>query len=102
MIQHKQSRTGLFHLLVERLQGLARFFGYMPPKSGPTAVAPRASRLPAVVSDNLPIIDKLRTMQREFEESTVRLGIIGETGAGKSSLINAIVGQPIAPVGNLI
>lgn len=45
---------------------------------------------------------RLRKMQREFEESTVRLGIIGESGSGKSSLINAIVGRYVAPVGALI
>jgi predicted GTPase len=61
--------------------------------NSPAVAAPRV---------DVPILERLRIMQKEFEESTVRLGIIGEAGAGKSSLINAIVGQDVARVGALI
>jgi predicted GTPase/uncharacterized protein (DUF697 family) len=36
---------------------------------------------------------------REFEEIQVRCGLIGPSGSGKSSLINAIAGEKIAAVG---
>lgn len=49
-----------------------------------------------------PMRDKLEAMKHEFEQATVRLGVIGQSGSGKSSLINAIVGQQVAPTGALI
>jgi predicted GTPase len=48
------------------------------------------------------VADRLAGMRKEFEHAVVRLGIIGESGSGKSSLINAIVGRPVAPVGALV
>lgn len=45
----------------------------------------------------------LKEAQRQkqaFDEAKVKCGIIGLSGAGKSSLINAIAGQRIAPVGS--
>ena len=46
--------------------------------------------------------ERLDHMRRDFEQAVVRLGIIGESGSGKSSLSNAIVGRPIAAVGALV
>lgn len=49
------------------------------------------------------IADLLKEAQRqqaEFNGTVVKCGIIGTSGAGKSSLINAIAGEKIAPVGS--
>ncbi len=35
----------------------------------------------------------------EYEQTTLRCGIVGRSGVGKSSLINAITGERLAPVG---
>lgn len=53
-------------------------------------------------SHNPSISEALREIfQRkdEYEKTRVRIGIIGESGSGKSSMINAICGEYIAPVG---
>jgi len=39
------------------------------------------------------------SMKKQYEEVTVRCGLAGRSGTGKSSLINAIAGEKIAPVG---
>ncbi|MBU6302444.1 MAG: 50S ribosome-binding GTPase [Verrucomicrobia bacterium] len=46
-------------------------------------------------------IDELERRIREFQDVKVRCGLIGTSGSGKSSLINAIAGEKIAPVGIL-
>lgn len=46
------------------------------------------------------MIEKMAQQKEAFEEAKVKCGIIGLSGAGKSSLINAIAGEKIAPVGS--
>ena len=45
------------------------------------------------------LVKKLERMKEEYENTYVKCGIIGMSGSGKSSLINAIVGEKIAEVG---
>ena len=38
--------------------------------------------------------------KREYDSTSIKCGIVGRSGVGKSSLINAITGQKLAPVGS--
>lgn len=44
---------------------------------------------------------KLKADLDKFESARIKCGIIGRSGVGKSSLINAIVGEHIAEVGEV-
>lgn len=46
------------------------------------------------------LIKEAKERKEAFENATVKCGIIGLSGSGKSSLINAIAGEKIAPVGS--
>lgn len=46
------------------------------------------------------LLDEARKQKDEFENTVVKCGIIGLSGSGKSSLINAIAGEKIANVGS--
>ncbi len=43
-------------------------------------------------------IERLDTLLEEFSRRRVRIALFGEVKAGKSTLINAIAGQPLSPV----
>jgi predicted GTPase len=45
------------------------------------------------------LVDQLRQRRAELEQASVRLGFIGGTGSGKSSLINALLGRTVAQEG---
>jgi small GTP-binding protein len=44
------------------------------------------------------LIKEALDQQKAFDEATVKCGIVGLSGSGKSSLINAIAGEVVAPV----
>jgi GTP-binding protein EngB required for normal cell division len=58
---------------------------------------------PALAEDQTTLIrdfaSRCRERIEEFEKTQVRCGLIGPSGSGKSSLINAIAGERIAQVG---
>ncbi len=45
------------------------------------------------------VLDQFKTEIENFKNAKVKCGIIGRSGTGKSSLINAIVGEEVAAVG---
>lgn len=52
-------------------------------------------------SDSLEtLINEAKKKQEEYNKVEVKCGIIGMSGSGKSSLINSIAGEKIAPVGS--
>jgi predicted GTPase len=46
------------------------------------------------------ILEELHRYRQELESASVQIGFIGEAGVGKSSLINAMLGRAVAPVGS--
>lgn len=85
--------------ITKRLGMLGKSLGFKPPRPLFATSNAQASKDTTAIDV---VLGKLRTMQREFEQATAKLGFIGESGSGKSSLINAMVGRPVAPVGALI
>jgi GTP-binding protein EngB required for normal cell division/uncharacterized protein (DUF697 family) len=59
----------------------------------------RETLKPVVPKEFIDYLKKVRIADEAFETATVQCGIIGVTGTGKSSLINALAGELIAEVG---
>jgi predicted GTPase len=93
-------RSWLEQAVLGRVGELVQSLGRKRHPSAPQGTGPEGTGQPAVSEKS--IIERLRTMRHELEQATVRLGFIGESGSGKSSLINAIVGKPVAAVGALV
>ncbi len=45
------------------------------------------------------LLGEFARQKQEYESTTVKCGFVGRSGVGKSSLINAITGEKLAPVG---
>lgn len=87
-------------LVIEKLHGLRKtVYPHVLRLTEKARPAPAAGE---VVDKDESVAERLERMRQQFERTTVRIGFIGESGSGKSSLINAIVGQDIAPTGALI
>lgn len=52
-----------------------------------------------LISEVLDFAEQCRRKINEFDEAEVKCGLIGESGSGKSSLINAIAGEKVSAVG---
>jgi small GTP-binding protein len=87
-------------LVVEKLDSMRRRLYPSLPHQAESTAKDKDGSVPAGSQQS--VTEKLESMKREFEQATIRLGLIGESGSGKSSLINAMVGQDIVSVGALI
>ena len=60
-------------------------------------------RVEAVLRDPVPaqriILLKLKDVQRRVEEGRLRVAVLGQFKRGKSTLLNALVGEPLLPTG---
>jgi len=45
------------------------------------------------------LLEEFTRQKREYENTKIKCGLVGRSGVGKSSLINAITGEKLAPVG---
>jgi GTP-binding protein EngB required for normal cell division len=59
----------------------------------------QADRMETVVDEQESGAEYVRAKAEEAQNTPVRIALFGQPGAGKSSLINAIVGQKLAPTG---
>lgn len=56
-------------------------------------------QLRAIMSNSPPHVEEIRQKAEQANKVPVYIALFGQPGAGKSSLINAITGQPLAKVG---
>ena len=62
-------------------------------------LAQATSSVPSPTAGQREILEKLSRLQARLEEGLLRVAVLGQFKRGKSTLLNALLGVPLLPVG---